>query len=269
MLQKLKKWLSPIPEGDYQVTFATICWEKDWELILKKKDYLAKNQIARHLFPFARKTLIINNVKDYPLVLKEAQKMVEEGVLTDVYIAKDISAQVLDFFHLKEEDFRAGVDRHLYQGVDDKWIYYNAIGPLSAIYTCKTDYLLYHTGDVWLKDEIDWIPQAIEQMQKDSKFKVANLTWNEKYQEAKKESYKKKNAFYAAKSGFSDQQFLVKASDFQKPIYGEIRKDAAHYPRGDVFEKRVFSYMKNHGWERLTFAKGSYMHECFDKLEQE
>ena len=97
-------------------------------------------------------------------------------------------------------------------------------------------------------------------MGKKPKIKVANLTWNEKYCEAKKESYKKRKGFYVSKRGFSDQQFLVKREDFRQPIYSEIREDASHFPRGDVFEKRVFSYMLNHGWERITFSKSSYRH---------
>ena len=32
-------------------------------------------------------------------------------------------------------------------------------------------------------------------------------------------------------------------------------------PTTDVFEKRVFSYMKNRGWERITFRRGSYIHQ--------
>ncbi|MBU6447214.1 MAG: hypothetical protein KGQ49_07435, partial [Verrucomicrobia bacterium] len=54
---------------------------------------------------------------------------------------------------------------------------------------------------------------------------------------------------------------LVKTADFQAPIYGEIRADGAHYPRGDVLEKRIFSYMKNRGWARITYRRGSYTHE--------
>ena len=87
---------------------------------------------------------------------------------------------------------------------------------------------------------------------------------SKKYLEAKKESYKKKKDFYLAKHGFSDQCFLIKVEDFQKPIYNESRSDSSHFPGGEVFEKRVFSFMKNHGWERITFRHGSYIHKSFD-----
>ena len=98
-------------------------------------------------------------------------------------------------------------------------------------------------------------------MEKEPRIKVANPTWNGKYKEAKKESYRTTWNFYRAKEGFSDQLFLVKKADFCHPIYGEILSDSMHYPRGDVFEKRVFSYMKNRGWERIVYRHGSYTHE--------
>jgi len=98
-------------------------------------------------------------------------------------------------------------------------------------------------------------------MEKNPRIKVANPTWNRNYKEAKSESRRTTWNFYLAGQGFSDQLFLVRREDFQKPIYGEIRPDSHHYPRGDVFEKRVFSYMKNRGWERITFRRGSYIHE--------
>jgi len=169
------------------------------------------------------------------------------------YVVADES--VLSFFRLKREDFRPDA------GITADWVYYNAVAPLSAIHACKSDYLLYLTGDVRMDKPVDWIRPALRWMEKDSRVKVANPTWNGNYKEAKKESYRTTWNFYRAEQGFSDQLFLVKRADFQGPIYGEIRPDSHHFPRGDVFEKRVFSYMKNRGWERITFRRGSYTHE--------
>ncbi|PIS01950.1 MAG: hypothetical protein COT85_07345 [Chlamydiae bacterium CG10_big_fil_rev_8_21_14_0_10_42_34] len=226
------------------VTFATACWEKDWRQILLDPSYLQVKQIANHKFPFAEKLLVINNVIDLPQVMEAAQKKVDEGVLSRYVVAKD----VLDFFQLKKEEL-------------NDWQYFNAVAPLMAIRECKSDFLLYLTGDVFLEKPVQWIPRAIRCMQKRPNVKVANLTWNDNYREAKKESYRKTWNFYFGKKGFSDQMFLVRKGDFCAPIYGEIRDDSHHFPRGDVFEKRVFSYMLNHGWERITFRRGSYTHE--------
>jgi hypothetical protein len=226
------------------VTFATSCWEKDWRLLLLDPDYLAQRQIGHHRFPFAEKLLVINNVIDKEAVQKAAEKKVEEGVLTRYVFAENI----LPFFSLSRSDF-------------NEWQYYNALAPLAAIYHGRSDYLLYLTGDVYLKKPIDWIAAAVRFMEKKKSVKVANLLWNDKYEEAKREAYRRTWNFFVAKEGFSDQMFLVRTKEFRAPIYNEMRKDAAHYPRGDVFEARVFSFMKNRGWERITFRRGSYTHE--------
>lgn len=245
---------SPLPT----VTFATCCWERDWRLILLDPHYLRTKQIANHCFPFSERLLIINNVKDLEAVKQAAQAKVDEGILTRFVVAEEIAPEALSFFRLNRSDFQPADDSFK---VNADWIYYNALGPLCSIYECKSDYLLYLTGDVRLDARVDWVGKALRKMEQNDEIKVANLTWNHRYKEAKKESYRLEWNFYRAKQGFSDQLFLVRRNDFRQPIYGEIRPDSHHFPRGDVFEKRVFSYMKNRGWERIIYRRGSYIHE--------
>lgn len=245
------------------VTFATSVWEKDWRHVLLRPDYLRVQQIENQCFTFAEKLLIINNVVDLEEVKNVARRLIDEGVLTRFVVASEIADAMMSFYQLQRADFQVGSDAGLYEGVNPNWIYYNALGPLAAIYECQSQYLLYMTGDVRLKEPLEWIQPALKTMEKNGLYKVANPVWNERYKEAKNESYRKKGPFYVARQGFSDQLFLVKKETFRQPIYGEIRDDSAHFPRGDVFEKRVFSYMKNRGWERIIFRRGSYTHENF------
>ena len=219
---------------------------------MEDSTYLSEKQIGNHSFPFHERLLIINNVSDLDQVQKAAEKKIDEGVL-DRYVVAD--EKILPFFHLKRADFTSDGK------VNNDWVYYNAIAPLTAIYEARSDYLLYLTGDVYLERKVRWIGHALRLMEKNPNYKVANPTWNGKYGEAKKESYRKSFRFFIAKEGFSDQLFLVKREDFCAPIYSEIRPDSHHFPRGDVFEKRVFSYMKNRQWERITYRHGSYTHE--------
>lgn len=124
-----------------QVTFATTCWERDWKMILQDPDYLKLWQIQRHQFPFCETLLIINNVTDPDVVRFYAQKKVEEGVLSRFVFARDL----FSFFDLDRSEF-------------NDWQYYNAIAPLTAIFEAKGEYLLYTTGDVYLKKTcfLDW-----------------------------------------------------------------------------------------------------------------
>ncbi len=248
-------WQSPpLPS----VTFATACWEMDWRTILLDPDYLRLKQIGHHLFPFAEKLLIINNVGDLPAVIKAAETKIQQGVLTRLVIADDLANETLSSLHLSKQDFSSNP---LHPTVTSDWLYYNALAPLTAIHAAESPYLLYLTGDVYLEKPVSWIPQALRLMEKHPNYKVANLTWNQNYKEAKKESYASAKNFYLSRIGFSDQLFLIKKNDFHQPIYHQIRSDTAHVPRGDVFERRVLSYMKNQGWDRLTYKKGSYTHK--------
>lgn len=242
------------------VAFATTCWERDWDTLIGSEQALEKLQIVPHQYPFHEKILVINNVKDEQKVLEIAKQKVKDKVLTKTFLAKDTAKEVLQFFKLSKQDFKIGEDAKFYENVNDEWIYYNAIAPLSAIYHCKSDYLLYMTGDCYVLKAVNWIEKAIRLMEKNPLYKVANLTWNGRLDEVRKESYRKKRGFYIAKQGFSDQMFLVKLKDFKQPIYQEIREDSQHFPRGDVFEKRVFSYLKNRGYQRLIYKRGSYKH---------
>lgn len=245
------------------VSFATIVWEKDWKYVLLDPGYLPTLQIKNNCFDFLEKILIINNVNNLDEVRDAAQHWVQKGVLTKVIVAQEIEKEMTSFFQVQRQDFKIGEDARFYENVNCDWLYYNALGPLSAIYSAKGDYLLYLTGDVRLDQKVDWIEPSLEMMENHSKLKVANLVWNGKMGEAKRESYRRTRDFFIAKQGFSDQMFLVSQKTFRQPIYGEIREDASHYPRGDVFEKRVFSYLKNRGFERIIYRHGSYTHENF------
>ena len=233
------------------VTFATTCYEKDWRPILLDPEYLRVKQIENHRFPFAEKILIINNVANLEEVRRAAEKHVEQGTLTQIVIAEELALKILPFFQLSRDDFA------------NDWVYYNALAPFAAIYACKTDFLLYMTGDASLDKPVSWIERATRRMDKKPDYKVANLIWNENKREARRESSQREWFFYVAERGFSDQMFLVRRADFQQPIYREIHPDSHHFPRGDVFEKRVFSAMIHRSWKRITYRWGSYWHRNF------
>lgn len=241
------------------VTFATSCWEKDWKKILLDPEHLPVRQIGRHRFNFSDKLLILNNISEIAPAREAAERAVQNGVLTRWVEAPLEGEKTLAAFGLERGDF-APSEEH--PGVSSDWLYYNALAPLSALHHCQTDYLLYTTGDVFLEKPVSWIPKALKVLERNPKVKVANLTWNRRYGEARRESFKEGLFFYYALHGFSDQMFLVRTADFRQPIYREIRSDSHHFPRGDVFEKRVFSYMKNRGWQRITYRWGSYFHDA-------
>ncbi|HEY2981086.1 MAG TPA: hypothetical protein VGJ22_07895, partial [Anaerolineales bacterium] len=110
-----------------------------------------------------------------------------------------------------------------------------------------------------------WIAAALDRFGKEPRVKVANLTWNGRYDEAKSESFSEDEDFYVG-YGFSDQMYLVRTADFQSPpIYHEQHELSARYPvyGGELFEKRIDSWMRNNQFVRLTYKHASYEHRNF------
>ncbi len=232
-----------------RVTFETKCWENDWEFLLKT-DRLART-IERCRFDFAKRTLFINNVRDPGKVSSYADKLVSSGVLTDFRIVGDHEREALEFFELSKASLGAG--------------YVYSIAELVSIYLCQTEFLLHFSGDAMPAAAVPWIGLALARFAGDERVKVANLTWNHDYAEAERESFAADDDFFVG-YGFSDQNYLVRTSDFRSPaVYGETHEASARYPAygGELFEKRVDSWMRNRGHHRLTYRHGSYVHKNF------
>lgn len=232
------------------VTFETKCWENDWELLLRTN--LIKTMIDRNNFAFEKRVLIINNVKDTEKVKYYAQKLIDKKILTNFYLAKDFEKDVFDFFQISKESLGKG--------------YVYSIAELVGIYTCQTDYLLHFSSDAILYKKTDWIQSAIKCFEKDYKCKMATLTWNKKYQEAKNESFAQDGDFFIG-YGFSDQMYLIKTADFRQPIYCFYHPSSDRYPKygGELFEKRVDSWMRTHEFHRYVHKLSSYQHKNFPK----
>lgn len=233
------------------ITFETKVYENDWKYILLG-DYLNK-MINNCNYEFTEKVLFINNVHNVSKVSKYAQKKVDEGVLDKYYIVDEFANQALDFFDIKKDSFSGG--------------YYYSISELVSIFLCKTEYLLHFSGDSFIKESNkDWISNAIEIFKGRSDVIVANPTWNNCHDEVKKESISQLDNFDVS-YGFSDQCYLVKIDIFKSKIYNEINQNSERYPKygGELFEKRVDSYMRNNKLYRITSKEVSYTHENFPK----
>lgn len=232
------------------VTFETKCYEKDWEIILKT-DWLQK-AIEGCKYDFKEKIVYINNVNDENAVCRQAEQLVKRGVITKYVLVREYADRVLDFFNLNKEDFKGG--------------YYYSIQELTGIYLCETKYLLHFSSDARIKKAFDWIDDAIEKMENSGEISVANPTWNNRYNEARAEAIKEDDSFYYG-YGFSDQCYLIPVDRFKAPIYNEVNKESARYPKygGELFEKRVDSWMRNNEMKRITSKKGSYIHKNHPK----
>lgn len=231
------------------VTFETKVYENDWHYLLKE-NYL-EGLIVRCNYEFDKKVLLINNVIDKNEVIKYASRKVEEGVIDKFYLVDDFADEALNFFNISKDSFKGG--------------YYYSIAELVSIYLCDTKYLLHFSSDSYIeKNQINWIEKAINIFKERDNVIVANPTWNFAYNEAKTEAISEIDNFYLG-YGFSDQCYLIKTNVFKNKIYNEIHNESERYPKygGELFEKRVDSYMRNHGLYRITSKEIGYIHKNF------
>jgi len=234
-----------------EITFETKCYENDWEYLLKTK-YLGK-MISNCNFNFSCKNIIINNVKKRNIVEYYAQKKVEDKTIDAYYFVDDYIEKALNFFDIKKESFGIG--------------YYYSSAELVGLYVAKSKYLLHFSSDSFIpnKEKSNWLTEACSIFEERQDIIVANPVWNYKFNEAKNEANgKTMNNFYIG-YGFSDQCYLVKTTDFRARIYNYKHFLSERYPKygGELFEKRIDSYMRVNEKQRITSNKESYIHKNF------
>ena len=238
------------------ITFETKVWENDWEAILKTDRI--ERMVDRCKHAFDEKILYINNVEDFDLVRRVADKLIANQVITKYIHVQEHAQEALDFFSLSKEKLGKG--------------YYYSIAELVSIYLTNTQYLLHFSGDSivapWTKG--DWLSQGITTLETKPQVKVFNLTWNRKYRDAKRDSEIIDNNNYYG-YGFSDQMYLVRTADFRAPIYEHYHPASECYPTygGDLFEKRIYSWLRSHDYLRATYRHGSYLHENFPQTSSD
>ncbi len=231
------------------LTFETKCYEKDWAFILGGNRL--ETMIRRCHHAFAERVLYINNVQDPGRVQRAADRQVKKGVIDRHVLVAPHAEAALAHFGLQPADFNGG--------------YYYSIAELVGLYLCKTPYLLHFSGDAMLQpNQTDWIGKAITLMEANPAYMVANALWDNHHAQAAEEAEYELPDFYVG-YGFSDQNYLVSTALFRQPIYGETHTASARYPAygGELFEKRVDSYLRNHGGLRLTSKEASYRHRNF------
>ena len=233
-----------------QITFATNVWEGDWKFVLRTGRL--KKIIDSCKWDFEERVLYINNVSDREKVAKAAQKHIDKGVITSFIFVDDSAAQTLEYFHMDKDSFKGG--------------YYYSIQELTAVLRCKTKYLLHLTCDTVIQGPESWIMDAINYMEKDPSILTAQPLGDPGDVLAKGNLVSEDALFYRC-FGFSDQCYLIRPEDFRKPIYNETNEASSRYPSyaGELFEKRIDSYMRNHGKYKIASKITKYKHQNFPK----
>ncbi|PKH37659.1 hypothetical protein SAMN05192575_101671 [Nocardioides alpinus] len=228
------------------VTFETKVWEGDYRTILDRARLDAV--ISHNSWDFTARIVHVNNVDDPDQALSIGRALVADGVLDEVVLVDEHATDALNHFGLTRNDLGRG--------------YVYSISELVSLYLCRTDYLLHLSGDTTPSGRVDWIPSALELLERRPEIAVANLSWTPDLSMVEAESSGRDGEFLLG-YGFSDQMYLVRAAEFGQRIYGETHPASERYPEygGELFEKRVDAWMRNHQRLRATWTSGHYVHE--------
>ncbi len=240
--------MNPMPDQvePASVTFETKVWEQDWKVVLDRERLSA--QISAHEFPFAARAVIVNNVDDVARVVRRCRHLIDAGILDRVTVVDEHLDATLTRLGLSRDSFGRG--------------YVYSVAELVGIATCTTEYLLHMSGDTTLAAPAAWIPPTIDLMRNDPGVVTATVVWNGLMHEVDAEADWSDDTFSYG-FGFSDQLYLIRREQFAQPIYGFSHPASERYPAygGELFEKRVDSWMRTHDLRRAVFRGASYRHE--------
>ena len=232
------------------ISFETKVWEKDWELILKTSHL--KNLIKACNHEFDKKIVLINNVNNPDKVLKAADNLVKNGVITEYINVEDHAQNALEHFELSKESLGLG--------------YYYSIAELVSLYLSKTEYLLHFSGDTRIAKTTQktWLETGIKALANNPKIKVVNLSWDVTDTKVREEMLSETPEYWNS-IGFSDQMYLVRTDDFRGKIYNHYHPYSDRYPKyaGELFEKRVDSWLRVNDFYRATLRDGRYIHSNY------
>ena len=111
----------------------------------------------------------------------------------------------------------------------------------------------------------DWITPSIQRLAEQPDALIANPLWSpDRFPLAKiRAENADEDANFFTGYGFSDQLFLARTADLQKPIYNHTHPLSLRYPLSHIapiFEQRVDGYMRRAKKRRLTYKHAGYSH---------
>ena len=227
-----------------RVTIETKVWERDWAARFYSSGFplvFDLNEIECH------RVLWINNVLNPAMVRGAAKDWVRQGKLDAIGEVLPRLDDALIHFGLVESDLGAG-------------LYYSS-AELVGILACETEYLCHFAGDCRLAHKSDWIQRGIELLESRPDISVVNPIWNGNVEEVMAEA-ESSDEDYAYGYGFSDQCYLIRTEELRNANLRALHPDSERYPTygGDLFEKRVDSWMRMNGRKRATDLRACYLH---------
>lgn len=192
------------------------------------------------------KILLINNVNDKEDVFAMADSLVARNEIDEWYSVAHLLPKTLENVGLNLKTLGR--------------IPYYSTAPLVAANIHKNPFLLYWDADIRLRTPHNWVDEAQNLLNRDSKVFCVNPRWAGNSVED--ESVIIRDGFSLG-YGFSDQIFLVRRGTFSQPIYNHRCPASFRYPLAHIapyFEQMVDSFTRVKRLLRATYLDATYTH---------
>jgi hypothetical protein len=199
-----------------------------------------------HCYSFSKRIVIINNVADRLAAEERADDLKNSGEITEYYFVADLLENTLRKAELTLADLEPNVHY-------TNWA-------LTAAFLDWSEFFVHCDADVRLKERRDWITPSLELMMQDPRIAVANPNWTS---DSLTQEVREFHGDFGIGYGFSDQLYLVRRTEFARPIYQFYAPISLRYPMsamGRIFEQMVDSYMRVNGRMRATLTTVEYIH---------
>ena len=239
-----------VPKLDVELVMN--CFERNIEQVTTPG--FLSGAAEQHKYPFALRTLLINNVADRHTAEALAQACVERGEVDRFLFVEDLLPSALRATGLRAADF--GPYLHW---SDCCLVALNAPGP---------ELLCYVDVDLRLSRQHDWVQEAITIMDKEPSVAVANPNWihPDGSTSIAREADRAGDGYFIG-YGFSDQVFLLRRSRFSGKLrrrWVPMRLESPASARWEVaaeghfFEEFMDAYMRRKGLMRLSLLSTSF-----------
>jgi hypothetical protein len=221
------------------------CYERTYRHVLAPGT--VANISSDNRYPFARRTVLVNNVLDGEDVAGRAQALVDAGEIDAAFYVEDHLATGLAAAGLRPAELGK--------------VPYFTDWALAALVLPGPDWMLHWDAEASLAEPVDWITPSIELMEDDPRVLVANPSWGDDEDLLRHTS--EQAGPFALGHGFSDQVFLVRRRELARPIYhdrtlADLRYPVAHL--GRIFEARIDSHIRRRGRLRATYRPAVWRH---------
>jgi hypothetical protein len=234
------------------VEFVLNCFERNIDAVLAP-EFLTR-AMAQHRYPFALRTVLINNVSDPERAALMAESAVNRGEIDRYLFVNQLVEEGLRVTNLRRRDF----GRYLH------W----SDCCLAALVADGPDHLCYVDVDLELKEPTDWISPALDVMAVDPRVKVGNPNWvMADGRTTVAEESDDIGVSHFIGYGFTDQVFLVRRSHFARSLRTRVVPLWVQCPAtlrwtgaqgGLFFEQVMDGYMRRSYSMRVTIATAEF-----------